>query len=91
MLLYGLLIMGHGRRQILWLGVTARVPFAAGIDSYLPKSFARVHPVNGAPTVSLWMQAVVIAIFIVLGQAGTTVKGAYNVLVSLMVHERPQM
>jgi amino acid transporter len=69
----------------LWLGVTARVPFAAGIDSYLPKSFARVHPVNGAPTVSLWMQAVVIAIFIVLGQAGTTVKGAYNVLVSLMV------
>jgi hypothetical protein len=22
-LLYGLLIMGHGRRQILWLGVTA--------------------------------------------------------------------
>jgi hypothetical protein len=23
-LLYGLLIMGHGRRQILWFGVTAR-------------------------------------------------------------------
>lgn len=22
-LLYGLLVMGHGRRQILWLGVTA--------------------------------------------------------------------
>ena len=24
-LLYGLLIMGHGRRQILWFGITARL------------------------------------------------------------------
>jgi len=27
-LLYGLLILGHGRRQILWLGVTAHPPAA---------------------------------------------------------------
>jgi hypothetical protein len=25
-LLYGLLIMGHGRRRILWFGVTAHSP-----------------------------------------------------------------
>jgi hypothetical protein len=25
-LLYGLLIMGHGRRQILWFGVTSTTP-----------------------------------------------------------------
>ena len=33
-LLYGLLIMGHGRRQILWLGVTAR-PTAEWIANQL--------------------------------------------------------
>jgi amino acid transporter len=69
----------------LWLGVSARVPFAAGIDSYLPQSFARVDPRNGAPTVALWSQAAVIAVFIVVGQTGTTVKGAYAVFVNLMV------
>jgi amino acid transporter len=69
----------------LWFGVGARVPFAAGIDSYLPRSFARVDPQTGAPTVALWVQAVVILMFILLGQAGTTVKGAYSVLVNLMV------
>jgi amino acid transporter len=69
----------------LWFGVGARVPFAAGIDSYLPASFARVDPRTGAPTVALLVQAAVIALFILLGQVGTTVKGAYNVLVNLMV------
>ena len=69
----------------LWLGVSARVPFAAGIDSYLPRSFARVDPRNGAPIVALWAQAAFIAIFILVGQAGTTVKGAYAVIVNLMV------
>src|SRR5512132_2136393 len=33
-LLYGLLIMGHGRRQILWLGVTAH-PTAEWIANQL--------------------------------------------------------
>lgn len=69
----------------LWLGVSARVPFAAGIDSYLPESFARVDPRTGAPTVALWAQAAIIAGFVVLGQAGTTVRGAYAVIVNLMV------
>jgi len=69
----------------LWLGASARIPFAAGIDHYLPRSFARVHPVHGSPTVALWVQAAVIVIFVFVGQAGTSVRGAYNVLVSLMV------
>jgi amino acid transporter len=69
----------------LWLGASARIPFAAGIDHYLPRSFARVHPVHGSPTVALWVQAAVIVLFVFVGQAGTSVRGAYNVLVSLMV------
>jgi hypothetical protein len=34
-LLYGLLIMGHGRRQILWFGVTAH-PTAEWIANHAP-------------------------------------------------------
>jgi amino acid transporter len=68
-----------------WLGATARIPFAAGIDSYLPKSFARLHPRYGAPTVAIVSQALIAGVCAVLGQAGTSVKGAYDVLVDMTV------
>jgi hypothetical protein len=38
-LLYGLLIMGHGRRQILWFGVTAD-PTAEWIANQLRRRVA---------------------------------------------------
>jgi amino acid transporter len=68
-----------------WLGIAARIPFVAGIDRYLPPAFARLHPRWGSPVVALLTQAGVSTIFILLGQGGTTVKGAYNVLVSATV------
>ena len=40
-LLYGLLIMGHGRRQILWLGVTAHPTAAACGWELLPRYLIR--------------------------------------------------
>ncbi|HWB40317.1 MAG TPA: amino acid permease, partial [Gemmatimonadales bacterium] len=51
----------------------------------LPAVFGRVHPKYGSPHVSLLIQAGVAAVFIFLGQAGTTVKGAYDVLVSMSI------
>jgi amino acid transporter len=57
----------------------------AGIDRYLPASFGSLHPRWGTPWVALLTQAVIGAIFIFLGQAGTSVKGAYDVLVSMGV------
>jgi glutamate:GABA antiporter len=68
-----------------WLGAVARIPFVAGIDSYLPKSFAKLHPRYGSPTVAIVTQSAIAAAFAFLGQAGTTVKGAYDVLISMMV------
>ncbi len=68
-----------------WLGAVARIPFVAGIDSFLPKSFARLHPRYGSPTVAIATQSAIAAAFAFLGQAGTTVKGAYDVLISMMV------
>jgi glutamate:GABA antiporter len=66
-----------------WLAVSARLPFVAGLDHYLPAAFARIHPRWGTPYVALLVQAVVGVIFIFLGQAGTSVYGAYEVLVSM--------
>jgi len=68
-----------------YLAAVARLPFVAGIDRYLPLSFGALHPRWGTPWVALLTQAVIGAIFIFLGQAGTSVKGAYDVLVSMGV------
>ncbi len=66
-----------------WLAVSARLPFVAGLDRYLPGAFARIHPKWGTPYVALLAQAAVGIVFIFLGQAGTSVYGAYEVLVSM--------
>jgi amino acid transporter len=66
-----------------WLEAVARIPFVAGIDHYLPASFGRLHPRWGSPYVALLTQAAITVVFVLLGQAGTTVKGAYEVLISM--------
>ncbi len=68
-----------------WTGAVARIPFVAGIDDYLPPVFGRMHPRWGSPVAALITQAVISAILIFLGQSGTSVKGAYSVLVSATV------
>jgi amino acid transporter len=68
-----------------WLGAVARLPFVAGLDHFLPPAFGRMHPRWGSPVVALLAQAAIAAIFILLGQGGTSVKGAYDVLVSTTV------
>jgi glutamate:GABA antiporter len=68
-----------------YLAAVARLPFVAGIDHYLPPAFGKLHPRWGTPWVALVLQAVIGALFIFLGQAGTSVKGAYDVLVSMGV------
>jgi len=69
----------------VWLGAVARIPFVAGIDRYLPRSFAKLHPRFGVPTTAIWTQALIIALLAIMGQAGTSVRGAYSVLVEMMV------
>ena len=68
-----------------WLGACARIPFAAGIDNFLPKGFAYLHPRYGSPVTAIVIQAVIAGAIAFLGQAGTSVKGAYDVLVDMMV------
>lgn len=68
-----------------YLAALARLPFVVGIDRYLPPIFARVHPRWGTPYVALIVQALCSVLFVVLGQAGSSIHGAYQVLISTTV------
>jgi amino acid transporter len=68
-----------------WLGAVARIPFVAGIDHFLPPAFGRMHPRWGSPVAALLTQSGIAALFIFLGQGGTSVSGAYAVLVGSTV------
>ncbi len=68
-----------------WFAASARIPFVAGIDRFLPPVFGRLHPRWRTPYVALLVQAALAVVFVVLGQAGTSVRGAYEVLVSMSI------
>jgi glutamate:GABA antiporter len=68
-----------------YLAAVARLPFVAGLDRFLPKAFGSLHPRWKTPWVALLTQFALGVVFIFLGQAGTSVKGAYDVLVSMGV------
>ena len=68
-----------------FLAAAARLPFVAGIDGFLPAVFGRVHPRWHTPYASVLAQGLIGIAFVFLGQAGTSVKGAYEVLVSIGV------
>jgi amino acid transporter len=68
-----------------WFAATARLPFVAGLDRYLPRAFGALHPTWRTPHVSLLVQAAISSVFVILGQAGTSVRGAYDVLVSMSI------
>lgn len=74
-----------------WIAGAARVPFAAGVDHVLPRSFARLHPVYRTPHVSLVIQGVaataifVVSVFLTVTGGETTIQEAYDVLVNLTI------
>jgi amino acid transporter len=68
-----------------WFAASSRLPFVVGVDKFLPAAFGKVHPKWQTPYVAMAVQAVLAAVFIFLGQAGTSVKGAYDFLVGMGV------
>ena len=49
-----------------WLGGSARIPFVAGLDSYMPAWMGKVHPRYATPYVALIVHAVVSMVLIVM-------------------------
>ena len=68
-----------------YLAAVARLPFVAGIDHFLPSAFGKLHPRWRTPWVALLTQFLLGALFVFLGQAGTNVKGAYDVMAAMTV------
>jgi amino acid transporter len=66
-----------------WFAATSRLPFVAGIDRFLPPVFGELHPRWRTPHIALLTQAAIAGLFVFIGQAGTTVRGAYDALVSM--------
>jgi amino acid transporter len=63
----------------------ARVPFVAGIDSYLPEFFGKIHPKWKTPYVSILIQAAISGVILVFSQINATVVEAYQFLVDMAV------
>jgi len=63
----------------------ARVPFAVGIDSYLPAFFGKIHPRWRTPYISILIQAVISALVLIASQVNETMSGAYQVLVDAAI------
>lgn len=80
-----LIAMSNIGAAAAYLAAASRLPFVAGIDGYLPRAFGKLHPRWKTPYVSVVGQGLMGIAFVLLGQAGTTVRGAYDVLVSISV------
>jgi amino acid transporter len=68
-----------------WFGGTARLPFVAGIDHYLPPVLGRVHPRYHTPYVALAVFALLSALLILMSYMGASVSEAYLTLLSISV------
>ena len=68
-----------------FLSSTSRLPFVAGIDRYLPKAFGHIHLRFQTPWVAIGCYGLAGIVVALLSQAGTSVRGAYDVLVSMSI------
>ena len=68
-----------------WIAGNTRLPYAIGLDNYLPAAFGRTHPRWGTPYISLFVQAVVATLFLVMAQLGETVRATYQIMVDMTV------
>jgi amino acid transporter len=69
-----------------WMGGSARIPFVAGLDSYMPAWLGKIHPKYATPYVALIVQGLVSAALVVLNFAGgERVQGAFQRMLSLAV------
>ncbi len=68
-----------------WLSGSARIPFVAGLDSYLPKGLGKLHPKYATPYVALIVHGTLSAIFLAMSFVGAGVKEAFVTMLDLAV------
>src|SRR5467141_3947144 len=70
-----------------WLGGSARIPFVAGLDSYMPSWLGKVHPKYATPYAALIVHAAVSLVLVVINfsLSGAGVQETFQKLLSLAV------
>jgi glutamate:GABA antiporter len=70
-----------------WLGGSARIPFVAGLDSYMPAWLGKIHPRYATPYAALIVHASVSLILVIINFTFTTagVQETFQKLLSLAV------
>jgi len=68
-----------------WLAGSARIPFVAGLDSYMPSWLGKVHPRYSTPYAALIVHALVSMILIVINFTAAGVQETFQKLLSLAV------
>ncbi|MGC1537662.1 MAG: APC family permease, partial [Candidatus Sulfotelmatobacter sp.] len=68
-----------------WIGGCARIPFVAGLDSYMPSWLGNIHPRFATPYAALIVQGIVSAVLVILNLAGAGVQETFQKLLSLAV------
>jgi amino acid transporter len=68
-----------------WLAGSARIPFVAGLDSYLPAWLGKVHPRYLTPYPALIVHAVISMVLVVVNSIGAGVQETFQKLLSLAV------
>jgi len=68
-----------------WMGGSARIPFVAGLDSYMPSWLGNVHPRYATPYAALILQGFVSAILVILNFVVAGVQETFQKLLSLAV------
>jgi amino acid transporter len=81
-LMLSLAIAGIGSA---WIGGCSRIPFVAGLDSYMPSWLGKVHPRYATPYAALIVQGIVSAVLVILNFVGAGVQETFQKLLSLAV------
>ena len=68
-----------------WMGGSARIPFVAGLDSYMPSWLGNIHPKYATPYAALIVQAMVSAVLVLMNFLGASVQETFQKLLSLAV------
>jgi amino acid transporter len=68
-----------------WLAGSARIPFVAGLDSYMPAWLGKIHPSYSTPYAALIVHATVSMILVVVNFTAAGVQETFQKLLSLAV------
>jgi amino acid transporter len=68
-----------------WIAGSARLPFAIGIDHYLPPVFSRLHPRWRTPHLSILILSGACTVFVCAMHAGENLRTGYQLLVDMTV------